>query len=108
MIEYSQTRWKYYLSERHGTYYGKERTERTHKTKKQVQHVAELLLHGQAGRENKRKKVPILCTLTALLAVAINLTEITITPAIIGAVEIHAPLPRLFAVIAGFVLCACC
>ena len=54
--------------------------------------------------KTKEKKVPILCTLTALLAVAINLTEITITPAIIGAVEIHAPLPRLFAVIAGFVL----
>ena len=54
--------------------------------------------------KHKEKKVPILCTLTALLAVAINLTEISITPAIIGAVEIHAPLPKLFAVIAGFVL----
>lgn len=54
--------------------------------------------------KHKEKKVPILCTLTALLAVAINLTEISITPAIIGTVEIHAPLPKLFAVIAGFVL----
>lgn len=52
----------------------------------------------------QEKKVPILCTLTALLAVAANLAEISITPAIIGAVEAHAPLSRLLAVIAGFVL----
>lgn len=54
--------------------------------------------------QEKEKKVLVLSTLTALLAVALNLTEISITPAIIGAVETHAPFASLLAVIAGFVL----
>lgn len=51
----------------------------------------------------KEKKVLVLCTLTALLAVARNLADLTVTPAIIGTVEAHAPLSRLLAVTAAFV-----
>ena len=51
----------------------------------------------------KEKKVPVLCTLTALLAVASNLTSLSITPVILGAVENHAPLSTLLLLIGGFV-----
>ncbi len=51
----------------------------------------------------KEKKVPILCILTALLALASNLASLTVTPAILGAVERHAPLGTLLGLIAGFV-----
>ena len=38
--------------------------------------------------QEKEKKVLILCTLTALLAVASNLANLSITPVILGAVEV--------------------
>ncbi|HBA46288.1 MAG TPA: ABC transporter ATP-binding protein [Lachnospiraceae bacterium] len=51
----------------------------------------------------KEKKVLILCTLTALLAVASNLANLSITPVILGAVENHSPLSTLLLLIGGFV-----
>ncbi len=52
----------------------------------------------------KEKKVPILCTATALLAVASNLISLAITPVILGAVENRSPLGTLFGLIGIFVL----
>lgn len=52
----------------------------------------------------KEKKVPVLCTLTALVAVASNLVSLSITPVILGAVENHSPLKTLLLLIGGFVL----
>ena len=52
----------------------------------------------------REKKVLILCTLTALLAVASNLTSLTITPVILGAVENHSSLGTLLGLIGIFVL----
>lgn len=54
----------------------------------------------------KEKKVPILCIFTALLAVASNLTSLTITPVILGAVENHSPFRTLLLLIGGFILLA--
>lgn len=51
----------------------------------------------------KEKKVPILCTLTALLAVASNLASLSITPVILGAVENRSPFRTLLLLIGGFV-----
>lgn len=55
-----------------------------------------------AFREQE-KKVPILCILTALLALASNLTSLSVTPTILGAVEKHAPVGTLLGLIGGFV-----
>ncbi len=52
----------------------------------------------------REKKVLVLCTLTALLAVASNLTSLTITPVILGAVENHSSLGTLLGLIGIFVL----
>lgn len=52
----------------------------------------------------EEKKVPILCILTALLAVASNLVSLSITPAILDAVENHAAMQTLLGLIGGFVL----
>ena len=54
----------------------------------------------------KEKKVPLLCIFTALLAVASNLTSLTITPVILGAVENHSPFRTLLLLIGGFILLA--
>ncbi len=51
----------------------------------------------------KEKKVPILCILSAALAISGNLTNLFITPVILGTVEIHAPLRTLLLTILGFV-----
>lgn len=53
--------------------------------------------------EEKEKKVPILCFLSATLAVSGNLSNLFITPAILGNVEKHAPFPALILTILGFV-----
>ncbi len=53
--------------------------------------------------EEKEKKVPILCFLSATLAVLGNLSNLFITPAILGNVEKHAPFPTLILTILGFV-----
>ena len=50
----------------------------------------------------REKKVPVLCVLTALLAVASNLTGLYIAPVIVGSVEVHEPLDRLFFMILAF------
>ena len=51
----------------------------------------------------KEKKVPILCILSAALAISGNLTNLFITPVILGTVERHAPLRTLLLTILGFV-----
>ncbi len=50
----------------------------------------------------REKKVPILCVLTALLAVANNLTGLYVAPVIIGSVEAHQSLNRLFLIMLAF------
>lgn len=55
-----------------------------------------------AWRE-KEKKVLVLTTLLALLAVARNLTDLYITPTILAAVETQAPLGVLLGTILGFI-----
>lgn len=52
----------------------------------------------------QEKKVPILCFLSATLAVALNLTHLLITPVILGTVERHAPLQTLLLTILGFIV----
>lgn len=51
----------------------------------------------------KEKKVPILCLLSAVLALSGNLTNLFITPVILGTVEKHAPLHMLLLTILGFI-----
>jgi ATP-binding cassette subfamily B protein len=51
----------------------------------------------------KEKKVPILCILSAALAISSNLTGLFITPVILGTVESHAPLHTMLLTILGFV-----
>ncbi len=50
----------------------------------------------------REKKVPVLCVVTALLAVASNLTGLYVAPVILGSVEAHEPLGRLFFIILAF------
>ena len=51
----------------------------------------------------KEKKVPILCFLSATLAVSSNLTNLFITPVILGAVERHEPFRTLLLTILCFI-----
>jgi len=53
--------------------------------------------------QEKEKKVLVLYSLTALLAVAISLVELYVVPVILSAVERHVPLGELAATILGFV-----
>lgn len=50
----------------------------------------------------REKKVPVLCILTALLAVTCNLSGLYVAPVILGSVEAHEPLDRLFFIILAF------
>ena len=50
----------------------------------------------------REKKVPVLCILTALLAVTCNLSGLYVAPVILGSVEAHEPLARLFFIILAF------
>lgn len=50
----------------------------------------------------KEKKVPIICLLSVIIALAANLTNLFITPAIMGAIERHASLKTLLLTILGF------
>lgn len=51
----------------------------------------------------KEKKVLVLCIATALLAIAGSLTNLFITPVILGTVEEHAPFSTLILTILGFI-----
>lgn len=53
---------------------------------------------------SKEKKVLVLCLLSATLTVALNLVHLYVSPAILAAVERHAPVPELLCIIAGFTL----
>lgn len=53
---------------------------------------------------SKEKKVPVLCLLSAALAVALNLVHLYVSPMILGAVERHDPAANLLCIIAVFVL----
>ena len=51
---------------------------------------------------SEEKKVMILSLLSAVLAVALNLINLYVSPAILSAVERHAPVGELLLTIAGF------
>lgn len=50
------------------------------------------------------KKVIVLCLLSALLAVAMNIISLYVSPTILSAVERHVPLPELMRTIVAFAL----
>ncbi len=52
--------------------------------------------------EEKEKKVPILCLLSIAAALAGNLSNLFITPVILGSIERHAPLETMLLTILGF------
>lgn len=54
--------------------------------------------------QSKEKKVIFLGGLSVLLAVALNLINLYITPTILAAIESHAPVAQLILTIGGFVL----
>lgn len=53
---------------------------------------------------SREKKVLVLCLLSATLTVALNLVHLYVSPAILAAVERHAPVAELLCIIAGFAL----
>ena len=53
---------------------------------------------------SREKKVLVLGLLSAILAVALNLVNLYVSPTILSAVERHAPVSELLLTIAGFVL----
>ncbi len=53
---------------------------------------------------SKEKKVLVLCLLSAMLTVALNLIHLYVSPAILAAVERHVPVAELMCIIAGFAL----
>lgn len=53
---------------------------------------------------SREKKVLVLSLLSAILAVALNLVNLYVSPTILSAVERHAPVAELLLTIAGFVL----
>lgn len=53
---------------------------------------------------SREKKVLVLCLLSATLTVTLNLVHLYVSPAILAAVERHAPVAELLCIIAGFAL----